>query len=128
MKCNLLIVDDSAILRRAIRKTARLAGVDDDRIAEAGNGAEALEHLAAHAVDLILLDLNMPVMDGEQFAAELRKHPGIAPVPFAVVSTEVNRMRLDRMRELGAVAVLRKPFKPEDLCELITTVLGVRQS
>ena len=127
MSCNVLIVDDSAVLRTAIRKVVRLAGVEDDRIHEAANGKEALELLETDWIDLVLLDLNMPVMDGETFARELRKNPDLADVAVVVVSTESNRDRLQRMRELGVVEMLRKPFEPEDLHRLIPKVLGVKR-
>lgn len=124
MNCNVLIVDDSPILRMAIRKVVRLAGIEDDRIHEAGNGKEGLEVLETVWIDLVLLDLNMPVMDGEQFATELRKNPDLNDVAVVVVSTEGNRDRLQRMRNLGVVEVLRKPFEPEDLHRLIAKLLG----
>lgn len=126
MNCNVLVVDDSPILRMAIRKVVRLAGVEDDRIHEAGNGREALDLLETVWVDLVLLDLNMPIMDGEQFAVELRKNPDLADVAVVVVSTEGNRERLQRMRDLGVMDTLRKPFEPEDLHRLIGKVLGVK--
>jgi two-component system chemotaxis response regulator CheY len=124
MNCNVLIVDDSPILRMAIRKVVRLAGIEDDRIHEAGNGKEGLEVLETVWIDLVLLDLNMPVMDGEQFATELRKNPDLTDVAVVVVSTEGNRDRLQRMRNLGVAEVLRKPFEPEDLHRLIAKLLG----
>lgn len=127
MSCNVLIVDDSTILRTAIRKVVRLAGVEDDRIHDAGNGREALEVLETVWIDLVLLDMNMPVMDGEQFATELRKNPDLADVAIVVVSTEANRDRLQRMRDLGVIDILRKPFEPEDLHRLIPKVLGVKK-
>lgn len=127
MNCNVLIVDDSPILRMAIRKVVRLAGVEDDRIHEAGNGREVLDVLETVWVDLVLLDLNMPVMDGEEFARELKKNPDLADVAVVVVSTEGNRDRLQRMRELGVMETLRKPFEPEDLHRLIGKVLGVKK-
>ncbi len=127
MNCNVLIVDDSPILRTAIRKVVRLAGVEDDRIHDAGNGREALEVLETVWIDLVLLDLNMPIMDGEQFAEELRKNPDLADVAIVVVSTEANRDRLQRMRNLGVIEILRKPFEPEDLHRLIPKVLGVKK-
>ena len=126
MSCTLLIVDDSPILRMAIKKTARLAGVKDEHIFEAGNGQEALDSLSEQWVDLILLDLNMPVMDGEQFVEALLQNDDIKDIPVVIVSTESNRERLARLREMGVVATLHKPFEPEDLCQLISTTLGVK--
>jgi len=127
MSCNVLIVDDSPILRKAIKKVVRLSGIEDDRIHEAGNGQEALDILETVWVDLVLLDLNMPVMDGEQFAQELRKRPDLNGVAVVIVSTEANKDRLARLRALGIVESLHKPFEPEDLCKLISKVLGVKQ-
>lgn len=127
MNCNVLIVDDSPILRMAIRKVVRLSGIEDDRIHEAGNGKEALEVIETVWIDLVLLDLNMPVMDGETFAGELRKNPDLNDVAVVVVSTEGNRDRLQRMRDLGVAEVLRKPFEPEDLHRLIPKLLGAKQ-
>ena len=128
LQCHVLIVDDSPILRAAIKKVVKLAGISEDRIFEAGNGVEALEVLETVWIDLVLLDLNMPVMDGEEFARELRKREDLSDVAVVVVSTEANRERLDRMRKLGVAHTLRKPFEPEDLCRLIADVLGVKPS
>ncbi len=127
MSCNVLIVDDSPILRKAIKKVVKLAGLEEDRIHEAGNGQEALEILETVWIDLVLLDLNMPVMDGEQFAQELRRRPDLKDVAVVIVSTEANKERLQRLRDLGIVDSLHKPFEPEDLCKLISKVLGVKQ-
>ncbi|MCH8824055.1 MAG: response regulator [Planctomycetes bacterium] len=126
MSCNVLVVDDSPILRTAIKKVVKLAGVGEDNTFEAGNGQEALDILETVWVDLVLLDLNMPVMDGEQFAQELRKRPDLKDVAVVVVSTESNKARLERMRELGVIDTLHKPFEPEDLRKLISSVLGVK--
>ena len=125
MNCNVLIVDDSPILRTAIKKVVRLAGVPDDRIHEAGNGQEALDVLETIWVDLVLLDLNMPVMDGEQFVVELQKRDVISDVAVVVVSTESNKERLQRLRDLGVRSSLHKPLESEDLCRLITEIMGV---
>ncbi len=127
MNCNVLIVDDSPILRTAIRKVVRLAGIEDDRIHEAGNGQDALQVLDTVWIDLVLLDLNMPVMDGEEFARRLRAKPDLAEVAVVVVSTEANKERLQRLRDLGVVDSLHKPFEPEDLRRLVDKVLGVKR-
>lgn len=127
MNCNVLIVDDSAILRTAIRKVVRLAGIEDDRIHEAGNGLDALRVLDTVWIDLVLLDLNMPVMDGEELAQRLRAKPELAEVAIVVVSTEANRERLRRLRDLGVVDTLHKPFEPEELRRLVDRVLGVKR-
>lgn len=124
MNCNLLIVDDSPILRAAIKKVAKVAGVDEDRIFQAGNGVEALEQLKEHWIDLILLDLNMPVMDGEEFLRVRQDNEDARDVPVVIVSTESNETRLERLNQFGAIERLHKPFEPEDLCKIITKLLG----
>jgi two-component system chemotaxis response regulator CheY len=126
MSCNVLIVDDSPILRTCIKKVVKLAGIDEDHIFEAGNGQEALEVLETVWTDLVLLDLNMPVMDGEEFTRRVRENPDLQDVAIVIVSTEANKGRLDRMRNLGVVESLHKPFEPEDLCQLISKTLGVK--
>jgi CheY-like chemotaxis protein len=124
MSCNVLVVDDSALLRTAIKKVVKLAGVPEDRIHDAANGKEALDILETVWVDLVLLDLHMPVMDGEEFLVELRKREALADVAVVIVSTESNAERLARLKELGVQCTLRKPFEPEDLCRIISGVTG----
>ncbi|MDQ7014146.1 MAG: response regulator [Planctomycetota bacterium] len=126
MSCNVLIVDDSPILRKAITKVVKLAGISEDHIHEAGNGREALDVLESVWVDLVLLDLNMPVMDGEEFAKRMHERDDLGHVAIVIVSTESNRERLDRMKSYGVVEALHKPFEPEELCRLISKVLGVK--
>ena len=126
MNCNVLIVDDSPILRAAVKKVVSLTGVPDDHIFQAGNGVEALEALDQRWIDLVLLDLNMPVMSGEEFVQEVRQRPELDGLAIVVVSTEANQQRLARLAELGVTESLHKPFEPEDLCQLIHRALGVR--
>jgi len=106
MNCNILVVDDSPILRKAIMKVARIAGVPADQIFEAGNGQEALDALDDSWIDLVLLDLNMPVMNGEEFVERLRANPDHKDVAVVVVSTESNKERLQRMRNMGVLDTL----------------------
>ncbi|MDZ4829113.1 MAG: response regulator [Phycisphaerae bacterium] len=124
MNCNVLIVDDSPTLRCAIAKVAELAGVARHCVFQATNGQEALDALESQPIDLVLLDLNMPVMNGEEFAREVRRRPQLAQSRIVVVSTEMNEARLARMRELGVTETLTKPFEPEELFSLICRLLG----
>lgn len=126
MTPNVLIVDDSPILRKAVTKVVRLAGIPDDHIHEAGNGQEALEVIETVWIDLVLLDLNMPVMDGEEFAKRVHERDDLEHTAIVVVSTESNHERLERMKGYGVLESLHKPFEPEDLCRLITKTLGVK--
>lgn len=123
MNADILIVDDSAILRKVMRKAICQLGVPPERIREAANGQEALNALHESHSDLILLDLHMPVMGGYEFAQAKAQDEEMSQIPFVVVSTEANAQRLMEMVELGALGVLRKPFEPEDLRRMVADYL-----
>lgn len=114
-----LIVDDSLIVRKAIAKAAIQSGVDPNLISEAGNGQEALDSLDARPADVVFLDINMPVMNGEEFMVSLDSAGRAQDQYIVVVSTEVNAKRLMRMAKMGARGRLKKPFQPERLRELM---------
>ena len=122
MNPRILIVDDSPLLRATARRAALQAGVAADNVLEAGNGEEALRELRRLPVDLVLLDVNMPVMDGYRFVEEKASDPAIAEVRTALVTTERNEQRIARMLELGVEHYLPKPFEPEDLRKLVRTM------
>jgi len=119
-----LLVDDSPLIRRTVRRALNQIGVEDDLILEAGNGQEALRILSRNHVGLILLDLHMPVMDGETFTRVVRTEDKFNKIPIVIVSTEANQERLDRLREMGIDGYLHKPFAPEDLRDLVGDVIG----
>jgi two-component system chemotaxis response regulator CheY len=121
---SVLIVDDSRILRAAMRKAVRQAGVADERIREAGDGRSALDQIRVEEPDLVLLDVNMPVMDGERFLEEVEAADCFRKMCVIIVSTETHAKRLQRMAGLGAKARLKKPFEPEDLVKLIARFRG----
>jgi two-component system chemotaxis response regulator CheY len=124
MAFNVLVVDDSAVMRTMVIKTLRLSGVPVGDVYQAGNGEEGLERLRDHWVDLVLLDLNMPQMNGEELLAEIRSHPDTAAVAVVVVSTEGSEARIKRIKDLGA-AFVHKPFRPEELRAVIRDLTGV---
>lgn len=124
MTFNVLIVDDSAIMRTMIKKTMGLSGVPIGDIHEAGNGVEALEVLENNWIDLALVDINMPVMNGEDLIRKIRDTGELRDLAVIVVSTESSETRVQRLRDLGAEFV-HKPFTPEDLRETIQNVTGV---
>ena len=117
-----LIVDDSPILRRAVRRAVVQAGVAEEAIREASNGAEALAVVEALEIGLVLLDLHMPVMDGVQFLKELRERKPSNTIDVVIVSTESNQDRLAEVRKLGARDVLRKPFEPEQIRDYVRRI------
>ena len=124
MAFNVLVVDDSAVMRAMISRVVRLSGVPLGEMFEAGDGADGLRVIAEHWVDLVLLDINMPVMTGEEMLRRLRADPETAHLPVIVVSTESSETRVHALEELD-VAFVHKPFAPEDLRATILRVTGV---
>ncbi|MGA2147590.1 MAG: response regulator [Bryobacteraceae bacterium] len=125
MAYRVLIVDDSPAMRALVRRVIRLSGVDVADCFEAGNGREALAVLADQWVDVILTDINMPEMDGEQFLERLQSEELLRSIPTVVISTDGTRHRVERLRELGACGYITKPFLPENLREMLERHLGV---
>lgn len=115
-----LIVDDSSTMRQLLGfAVKRIPGLD---LVEAENGVEALRLLAERSFDLILLDINMPVMSGFTFLEQLRAR-GDAP-PVIVVTTEEAQEDIDRALALGAAAYVMKPVTGPVLADAIRQVLG----
>ena len=84
MNHRILIVDDSPLLRKTARRAVVQAGADPARIREAGNGREALDALAKEPADIVLLDINMPVMDGYEFVEQQAKDPALRGLKIAL--------------------------------------------
>ncbi len=124
MAINVLVVDDSEIVRQVIAKTLQLAGVPVNQLFMAGNGKEALEILAENWVDLVFSDINMPVMTGIELIEEMHKDDLLKTVPVIVVSTEGSVTRMEELRAKGVSAYVRKPFTPETLRKVVEEVLG----
>jgi two-component system chemotaxis response regulator CheY len=117
-----LIVDDSPVMRSFVRRTLMVAGLPISECLEAGNGQEALSRLSDGAVDLILTDINMPVMDGQGFIASLKSDPKLDKIPVVVVSTDSTHQRVGELLKLGASGYIRKPFPPEKMCEVLSGI------
>ena len=124
MAFNILIVDDSPAMRRVVRRVVDLSGVQVGKYLEAGDGYQALTVLRAEWVDLIMTDINMPEMDGEQLLLEVRKDDTLASIPLLVVSTDQSEPRITQMLALGANGYISKPFAPAVLSEEIHRLLG----
>ena len=116
-----LIVDDSSVMRKIVDRSLRQAGLQVQEVFEASNGVEALARMQQTPVDLILTDINMPVMDGEEFVRRLRASAAAA-VPVIVVSTDATPHRIHNMLDLGT-GYLQKPFGPEQLRDELERVL-----
>lgn len=121
----MLIVDDSTVMRGFIRRVMDLSGFRFETCLEASDGAEALAVLAEHWVDVILTDINMPRMNGEELVRRLEQNELTRSIPVVVVSTDSTDSRIHQMRLLGARGYVTKPFQPETLRDELERVLGV---
>ena len=123
MSLNVLIVDDSSTVRAVIKKTLTRAGVDVAERHEAAHGKEALEILEDKSVDLIITDINMPVMGGMEFIKNLAESETLKNIPVIVISTEGSNERIEELRMKGISAYIRKPFTPEMLREVMDNIV-----
>ena len=121
-----LIVDDSAVMRKIVERAIRQAGVELSRVFEAGNGVEALAVLAENSVDLILCDINMPVMDGLEFVKQLGSVPKAKEAAVVMITTEGSESHVVQAISLGARGYIRKPFTPDQVREHIVPLLAVK--
>lgn len=127
MHNNILIVDDSATIRSVMKRTVQMIGLDVGEIYEAANGIEALAQLAEHEMAVILVDINMPTMNGIQFLTRVKGNQRLKHIPIVIASTEGSQKRLEQLRELGVAGYVRKPFQPEQLRDVLVPLLGVTQ-
>jgi CheY-like chemotaxis protein len=119
MGTSILIVDDSSLTRKKIRRIIEMAGHDVERFWEAGNGCEALKILEQSSVDLVLADLNMPEMSGAELIRRMKSDQVTRSIPVVVVSTESRTSRIKGLLAEGVKDYLHKPFTPEEFKELI---------
>jgi len=124
MGLQVLIVDDSATMRAVLKKVVSLSGYEVGRYLEASNGQEALDTLTREWVDLILLDLHMPVMDGLTLLRNLKQEELHNRIPAVLLTTEGSRDAIDEARALGIAAHVKKPFQPETIRDVLQQVLG----
>jgi two-component system chemotaxis response regulator CheY len=109
MALNTLVVDDSSVMRTIIIKTLKLAGLPLGDIWEAKNGEEGLHVLQDHWVDLAMIDIHMPVMDGEEMLIKVRENDQYKNLPVIVISSESDPGKIEKMLEL-ATTFIHKPF------------------
>jgi two-component system chemotaxis response regulator CheY len=125
MSLTILIVDDSETSRAVMAKTLRLAQIPIGQVLQADNGQSALDLLAGSWVDLVLADVNMPVMNGLEMIRRMAADDVLKTIPVVVVSTEGSQTRLEELQASGAVDFVRKPYSPETLSAVVKRALGV---
>ena len=121
MKKKILTVDDSPSVRQMVKLTLAGAGYD---VMVAGNGLEALNAAKATTVDMVVTDLNMPVMNGLGLIRELRKLPAYRGTPILFLTTESDSEIKKEAKAAGATGWVTKPFQQDQLVALVKRVLG----
>jgi len=121
MSKQILTVDDSPSVRKLVQFALKSKGFD---VASAGDGVEALELLAKERFDAIVLDINMPHMDGLEFLRKIKSDQLYSSIPVIMLTTEGQERDKDKAIELGATAYIVKPFKPTQLLVLVDEMLA----
>ena len=118
-----LIVDDSSVMRKIIERSLRQAGIELSEVFEAANGVAALAALGRTKVDLILSDINMPIMDGLEFVRQLQGVAEAKNIPVVMITTEGSESNVMQALSLGAKGYIRKPFTSDQVKEYVLPVL-----
>lgn len=124
MKGSILVVDDSAMMRKVVLRTLKMAGVEFDTVLEAGDGNEALVCLRANKVELIMCDINMPVMTGLQLLEAIKAEKLAVGVPIVMVTTESSEPQVRQAILAGARGYIRKPFSIEHIVNNVKPLLA----
>jgi two-component system chemotaxis response regulator CheY len=123
MPLDVLIVDDSAAIRKILQRVLRQAEVPVGEVLEAGDGLEALEAMKSHNIGLVLSDINMPNMDGIQLLGQLKANAAWKMVPVVMITTEGSQAKVMEAVELGAAGYVRKPFTADQIKEKLTGLI-----
>jgi two-component system chemotaxis response regulator CheY len=123
MDSHVLVVDDSAAIRKILQRVLRQTGMAIGEIYEAGDGQEALTMLGQHPVHLVLSDINMPKMDGLQLLASLKGDANWRNIPVVMITTEGGEAKVSEAVRLGAAGYVRKPFTADQIKEKLTGIL-----
>jgi two-component system chemotaxis response regulator CheY len=120
MAVDVLIVDDSAAIRKILQRMLGQSGFPLGKVLEAGDGVEALEKMKNQSVNLVLSDINMPNMDGIQLLSELKANPEYRHVPVIMITTEGGESKVMEAVQLGAAGYVRKPFTADQIKEKLS--------
>jgi two-component system chemotaxis response regulator CheY len=123
MEADVLVVDDSAAIRKILQRVLRQTGMAIKTIHEAGDGQEALEILKVHKPALVLTDINMPKMDGLQFLAAVKAVEQWRDIPVVMITTEGGEAKVGEAVKLGAAGYVRKPFTADQIKEKLAGII-----
>jgi two-component system chemotaxis response regulator CheY len=121
---SILVVDDSPLIRKMMKRSLGLSKLDIGSIFEATNGKEALAVLEKEWVDVVMADIHMPVMSGTELIELMSKDQVMGKIPVIVVSAERSEPAIEHLKKLGICAHLMKPFTPEQVLETINKVIA----
>jgi two-component system, chemotaxis family, chemotaxis protein CheY len=124
MESDVLVVDDSAAIRKILQRVLRQTGMAIRNIYEAGDGQEALQVLNSQTINLVLTDVNMPKMDGIQLLAAIKGAPEWRGIPVVMVTTEGGEAKVGEAVRLGAAGYVRKPFSADQIKEKLAGFLS----
>ncbi len=120
---DVLIVDDSAAIRKILQRVLRQTDLNLGDIEEAGDGTEAVDILQKRGFGLILSDINMPQMDGLELLARIKEMKHLKNVPVIMITTEGGHGKVMEAVQLGATGYVRKPFTAEQIKEKLTGLI-----
>lgn len=121
MSKTVMTVDDSRTMREMVAFTLKGAGYS---VVEAADGQQALRAMNGSKIDLVIADLNMPVMDGLSLIRNLRANPAYRTLPILMLTTESDERKKAEGRAAGATGWIVKPFNPEKLISVVRKVCG----
>jgi two-component system chemotaxis response regulator CheY len=119
---NILIVDDSAMMRAMIKRVAAVAGPPIGTIFEAANGRDALAILEAHSIQFVFTDLNMPVMTGSELLRAMKARDEWRHIVRVIISTDGSDSRRLEAEELAVRIYVEKPFRPEVMRDVLASI------
>jgi two-component system chemotaxis response regulator CheY len=128
MEADILVVDDSAAIRKILQRVLRQTGMAIRTIYEAGDGQEALAVLKTQKPSLVLTDINMPNMDGLQLLAAIKSVPDWRSLPVVMITTEGGETKVSEAVRLGAAGYVRKPFTADQIKEKLAGILELAVS
>lgn len=121
---NVLLVDDSMVIRKMLRRVLGDCGINITEILEAGDGCQALKVLETNQIHLILCDVNMPVMGGLEFLESIGQHAEWSEIPVIMVTTEGGMDNVIKAVQLGAKGYIHKPFTTDEVKQKLAQCLN----
>jgi two-component system, chemotaxis family, chemotaxis protein CheY len=118
---NILVVEDSPTMRQLIGFAIKR--IPDSKIIEATDGVDALKKLSVQDIDIILADINMPIMDGLKLVSLVRGNPSYKNIPIIMITTEGAEEDKNKALAIGANAYLTKPIQTQELMKLVSNLL-----